>query len=281
MLAQREVDPNDPLINFGFFNVDATTKGILDDMWVSLDPDKIPHLNDIYPQYVFPDNKGVAWGISQVGLVYNTELVEEPPTSWMDVFHPRFKGKVTTYDYAWGYNGFVATAYALGGDEENMDEAKELWAEAARNGQFHSFFDSNQVGKDLLTRGEATLMLGFTKMAIPWKEGGAPVDYALPEEGVGAFPLAFQIVKGSTERQIDVASQIIDIYLSPETLSRYCNLTATTPTSKYAKLDKDLIMEPCFQPEVTENAWNFDWVAIANHNAEWKEWWDREIKAHM
>lgn len=281
MLAQKEVNPDDPLVNFGFFNVDATTKGILDDMWVSLDEDKIPHLADIYPQYINPENKGVAWGISQSGLIYNTELVDEPPVSWNDMFHPRFRGKVATYDYAWGYNGLVAVAYANGGDEENMDVAFDLFAQAARDGQFHSFFDQNQVAKDLLTRGEALLVSGFTKMAIPWKAEGAPVTYAMPEEGVGAFPLFFQIVKGSSERQIDVASRIIDIYLSPETLSRYCNLTATTPTSRYAKLDKDLIMEPSMQPEVTENAINFDWVAIAEHNQEWKEWWDREVKAHM
>ncbi len=44
MVAAKEADPNKPLINFGFYNVDATVKGTKDDMWISLSESKIPNM---------------------------------------------------------------------------------------------------------------------------------------------------------------------------------------------------------------------------------------------
>jgi hypothetical protein len=96
-----------------------------------------------------------------------------------------------------------------------------------------------------------------------------------------AFPLLFQIVKGSSEEQIAVAEEIVDIYLSPEVLGRYCSLTANVPTSEFVKLDKDYALEPAFDKDNVANAMQLDWAAIATHNTEWKERWDREVKASM
>jgi putative spermidine/putrescine transport system substrate-binding protein len=283
MVAQKEVDPNKPLINFGFFNIDATTKGTLDDMWISLDPEKIPHMNDVYEPYWRPENKGIVWGISGVGLMYNPELVEEPPTSWNDIFDPRFKGQVAVWDYAWGFNGLAAVAHANGGDEENIDVSFDLYSQAAKDGQFRFFFDSNQAIKDAMVRGEVAVAPFFNSFPINWgpKGEGGPFAYAIPEEGMVAFPLLFQIVKGSSDEQIAVAEEIVDIYLSPEVLGRYCSLTANVPTSEFVKLDKDYALEPAFDKDNVANAMQLDWAAIATHNTEWKERWDREVKAYM
>src|SRR5438132_9891745 len=59
MVAQRQVDPNRPLINFGFFNVDAQTKGELAGMWAPLDPKRIPNMANVYPNYHRPNNTGI------------------------------------------------------------------------------------------------------------------------------------------------------------------------------------------------------------------------------
>jgi putative spermidine/putrescine transport system substrate-binding protein len=274
MVAQKEVDPNDPLVNFGFFNIWATTSGVVDDMWVSLDPEKIPNLNDIPEQYIRPNNKGVAWGMGAIGLVYNNELVDEPPESWMDIFDERFKGRVLIYDYRLSYNGFHAIADMHGGD---VEKAWELYSQAAADGQWHSLNSGTQIYKDTLESGEALIAPYFIGHTMHWDK----VSYVVPKEGMIAFPLLFQIVNGSSERQIDVASEIINTYISPETLSRYCNLTGNIPTNPFAKLDKDLAIEPAFQPDAVESAIQLDWDYIAEHDAEWRERWDREVKARM
>ena len=281
MVAAKEADPNNPLINFGFFNIDATVKGTKDDMWVSLDPEKIPHMNDIGASFHRPDNKGIAWGLAHIGIMYNTELVDDPPTSWLDLLDPKWRGKVTMMDYP--FDEFLATiAYALGDSASNDDEAWRQITAAAADGQFLSFGSSNEDIKSPVVRGEALIAPWFPGMVESWvEEEGVPLATVEPEEGFLAFPLFFQIVKGSTEAEIDVASDIINTYLSPEVLSRYSCLTKTMHTSTVAPTCDELKGSPLFDPEVVARSIMIDWDTVSERDVEWRERWDREVKAAL
>lgn len=281
MVAAKEADPNKPLINFGFFNVDATVKGTKDDMWVSMDPEKIPNMNDVPQKWWRPDNKGITWGVSQLGLMYNKDLVTDPPTSWLDLLDPKYQGKVVMMDYP--FDEFLVTvSRSLGGDEKNDEEAWQRISEAAKRGQFLAFGSSNEDVKGPIVRGEALIAPWFAGMVQSWvEEEGVPLAVTEPKEGYEAFPLFFQIVKGSTERQISIASDIINTYLSPETLSRYCSLTRTPSTSTKVELDPAVAAIPAFQQDAVERAMLLDWDTIAERDVEWRERWDREVKAVM
>lgn len=281
MVAAKEADPNNPLINFGFFNIDATVKGTKDDMWESLDPEKIPHMNDIFPSFHRPDNKGIGWGLAHIGLMYNTDLVDDPPTSWLDLIDPKWRGKVTMMDYP--FDEFLGTiAHAVGGSASEDDEAWRQIIAAATDGQFLSFGSSNEDIKSPVVRGEALIAPWFPGMVEAWVEDeGVPLGIVEPKEGFLAFPLYFQIVKGSTEAQIDVASEIINTYLSPDVLSRYACLTKTMHSSSVAPICDELKGNPLFDPAVVERGIMIDWDTVAERDVEWRERWDREVKAAM
>src|SRR3989442_9734504 len=70
MVAARKTTPDQPLINFGYFNADATAKGDGDDMWESLDPANVPALSNVYDTFKRKDSKGIAWGMVGIGLMY-------------------------------------------------------------------------------------------------------------------------------------------------------------------------------------------------------------------
>lgn len=281
MVAAKEADPNKPLINFGFFNVDATVKGYKADLWMSLDEKKIPNMKTIYDGYRRPENKGIGWGLSAVGLIYNTNMVKTPPTSWFDLLDPKYKGKVVTFDY--GFNLLLLPIiYALGGTSKNDEEGWKRIIAAAQAGQFLAFGASNEDVKNPVVRGDAWIAPWFASQAIVWaQEEKAPVGYAIPKEGQEAFPLYFQIVKGSTPKQVDAASDIINQYLDPKTLSRYCSLTKSIPASKETKLDPELEATPAFQKANVEKAIQVDWDTAAERDAEWRKRWDREVKRVM
>lgn len=287
MVAQRQVDPNKPLINFGFFNVDAQTKGEIAGMWASLDPAKIPNLANVYPGYHRPNNTGIGWGLSGYAFLYNKTLVKEPPRSWNDLFAPRFKGKVMVFDYGagGGFNEVLGVAHANGGDAKHIDPAFEMFAKGAKDGQFLAMFTTNEQVKDALARGEALVAPYFTSFAITWNQespgGNGPFAYAIPKEGIIAFTFYFNIIKGSNPDQVEVASDIINIYLSKPVIERYCNLTAAIPAVKGVSLKPDLQKEPVFQASVIEKAINPDWVTANLQNNAWRQRWDREVKAKM
>lgn len=280
MVAAREADPTMPLIHFGFFNIGITVQGHQADMWESLDPAKIPNMSDIYDGFRRPDNKGIGWGMVGLGLLYHTELVEEPPTSWLDLLAPRFKGKVALWDADFKRH-LVPLAHALGGDEDNVEEAWGLLSQAARDGQFLAFGNSNDAMKNAMVQGDGVITVMSNSFARNWAAEGVPVDYAVPDEGQIAFPLFFQIVKGSTEQQIDVASDIINTYLSPETLSKYCNITKAIPASSKAELSDELKDHPAYTTEAVEGALFLDWDKMSERDAEWKDRWEREVLAVM
>jgi putative spermidine/putrescine transport system substrate-binding protein len=130
-------------------------------------------------------------------------------------------------------------------------------------------------------QGEAWLTVMSNSFARNWANEGVPVGYAIPKEGHIAFPMFFQIVNGSTQEQIDVASDIINIYLEPTTLSRYCNITKTIPLSKKAILSDELKNDPAFSQEASEGAMLLDWDTMAERDSEWKDRWLREVKNVM
>jgi putative spermidine/putrescine transport system substrate-binding protein len=283
MVAQRAVNPDRPLAHFGFFNVDAHTKGLKDDMWLNLDPKKIPNMANVYDNFRVSGDKGVGWGLSSVGLLYNKRLVREAPTSWNDIFAPRFKGKVMLFDYAWGFNGLLGVIHANGGTARDAGPAFERFSRAAQDGQFLAVFTSTQQMRDALVRGEALLAPYFTSDPITWsaESSDSPIGYAIPREGAVAFTFYFNILKGSTPDQIEVASDVINTYLWKETIARYCNFTALVPAVKGAKVRPQLSQEAVFQAAVIEKAIQPDWAAVAEQNNEWRQRWDREVKARM
>jgi putative spermidine/putrescine transport system substrate-binding protein len=285
IVAQRQVDPTKPLINFGFFNVDAQTKGERDEIWLNLDPKKIPNMANVYPNYHRKDNTGIGWGLSGIGILYNKTLVKEPPTSWNDIFAPRFKGKVMLFDYAWGFNGLLGVAHANGGDAKHIDSTFEKFGKAAKDGQFLAMFTTNEQVKDALARGEALIAPYFTSFAITWNEespgGNGPFAYTVPKEGMVAFTYYFNIIKGSNADQVEAASDVLDIYLSKPVISRYCNLTATVPAIKGISLDPKFQKEAVFQPAAIQRAIQPDWATVNEENNAWKQRWDREVKAKM
>jgi putative spermidine/putrescine transport system substrate-binding protein len=281
MVAAKEADPNNPLINFGFYNVDATVKGTKDDMWVSLDESKIPNMKGIFSGFKRPENKGIGWGMSAIGLIYNKNMVKQPPTSWLDLLDPAYKGRVVAFDY--GFNLLLLPiAYAMGGSAKEDEEAWKAITKAAQDKQFLAFGGSNEDVKNPIVRGDAWIAPWFSSQQRVWeKEEGAPVGYTIPKEGQEAFPLYFQIVKGSTQRQIDVASDIINQYLDATTLGRYCDLTKSIPARGDVKLSADLQADPAFEPKAIENAIQVDWDTAAERDAEWRRRWDRDVKAVM
>src|SRR5712691_9090887 len=95
MLAAKQANPQNPLINFGYFNVDISNRGDADDMWLPLDPARIPRLDRVHKSLRRPGNRGIGYGISGLGIMYNKNLVKDPPTSWTALWDPRWRGKVT------------------------------------------------------------------------------------------------------------------------------------------------------------------------------------------
>lgn len=285
MVAARKVTPDQPIVNFGYFNADATAKGDVDDMWEKLDTSIVTNAKNVYDTFKRKDDRGIAWGLVGIGLMYNTTEVKTAPTSWMDFWDPRFKGRLALSNGNHYLSGLVTTIRAQGGKESDpaaVDKAFKFISEQAKAGQIRLFFTANDQVKQPMIRGEVWLSGWFNSSVAIWggQEKG-PFGYAPPKEGQVAFTLYHQVVKGSTPAQKYHAEQIINILNEKKVLSRYVNLTKSIPAHKDIDLDPELAQQDAFKTRNIEGALQLDWPTMASKNAEWKERWDKEVIAFV
>lgn len=275
MVAAKQANPNNPLINFGYFNVDVSNRGDADEMWLPLDPARIPNLNTVHKSLLRPGNRGIGYGISALGIMYNKTLVKDPPASWTALWDPKWRGQVTFFD-----NNFIPLVLAArlnGGNEKNIDAGFRVWAENAKN--LRALVTSNDQLKNMLVSGEALIAPWFTSIWKFWEEEGAPLGFVNPTEGVVAFPIYLQMVKGSTPEQIQVAEEIINELLVTDNNARYARLTFGIPSIRTAKLSPTV--ERILSPSLLDTAIWLDWSTMGEKASEWRQRWEREVKSRL
>ncbi len=189
MVAAKKVSPDKPIVNFGFFNADASAKGEIDDMWLPLNPERIPNMRDLREGSVRAGNKGAAISFGFMGIVYNKDIIKDnPPTSWTDIWaNPRYKGKVCLWDYIFP-TSLVPAARLNGGSEKNIDPGFKVWSENYE--MIGSLETGNEGIKNALLSGKAWIHPDSHSQAYVWGvEEGGPFAYVIPKEGQIAWPI--------------------------------------------------------------------------------------------
>jgi putative spermidine/putrescine transport system substrate-binding protein len=279
--ASLDINPDEPLVNFGFFNLDATAKGRTAKVWQPLDKKIVTNLDNILDEYRQPDDMGAFFCMDVCGLVYNTDKIKTPPTSWADLWKPEYKGRVAFFDYYWAGNGLTATARLNGGGEDNIEPGIKIYSDAAKAGHIHSLFTSNSQLQQLLVSGEVWIVPYFRGVALPWAAQGAPIGYAVPKEGQVTFPEGFQLVRGSSPDQQKYAQELINRSLEPDAVLDYCRTAAVLPLMKNIKLPDDLAKDVAIQPAALKQAMNLDYAKMAANTPAWTDLWNKQVKANL
>jgi putative spermidine/putrescine transport system substrate-binding protein len=274
MVAARRTTPDNPLVSCGFFNVDAITRGDADEMWESMNPERIPNLANVLPQYLRPDNRGVGYQMSGIGILYNKNAVKTPPTSWTALWDPANRGRVVMFDY--NTQMLSIAARLNGGSEHDIDPGFKIWSDNAQN--LRALFDSNDALKNALASGDAWMAPWFSSISHVWIAEGAPFAYAVPKEGAIGFPLFLSIARGIDANQRRVCEDLVNTLLAPANAGRYALLTANIPTAKNAAMSSEQLADPTLNMELAQNAIVLDYPYIGQMTAEWRKRWDREVK---
>ncbi|MET0429997.1 MAG: extracellular solute-binding protein [Microvirga sp.] len=274
MVAAYRTTPDKPLVHCGFFNVDSITKGDVEGLWAPLDPQRVTSLAQVEPKYARPDNKGAPYMMSGIGILYNKNAVKEPPKSWTEMWDPKYRGRVTMFDY--DSRMLVIAAKMNGGGEDNIDPGFETWAQNAKN--FRALVDSNDAVKNLLVSGDAWVAPWFSGLSYVWIREGSPLGFAIPKEGTIGFPLYLAMVKGVTPAQKAVCEDLLNEMMSPANAGRYAKLTFAVPLVKNAELDEEQKKDPLLNAELAASSIALDYGSMAQDASDWRERWDREVK---
>jgi putative spermidine/putrescine transport system substrate-binding protein len=273
-----------PLVNFGMsFTPLQLAQAKPLSMFKALDLKRIPNLANIPSNYLYAGSTAAAPYATLIGLLYRSDLVKEPPTSWLDVLDSRFKGRVGLYDAPQGifFNGLAEVNKVLGGDPATLDKGLAAYKAAAQAKQFSSIYTSNQTQFAALMSGQVHIAVGATLAQGPWSEAGAPIKYAVPKEGQVLLPIYSAIVQGSSPEQVAAGESILNDFLSPQNISMVCGLTYSAPTSPKVPLPTKLESNPAYNQSNVAAAMALDWAALAGNLGALTQSWNQQVKANM
>jgi putative spermidine/putrescine transport system substrate-binding protein len=262
----------------GFFNAQTSAQGDLDGMWNKLDYGALANAKDIYPAFKRTNQNGIGIGADQYGLLYNTQMISTPPTSWADLWNPTYAGQVTFFDYAW--YAVYAAAKLNGGGLRNMTPGWTLWSQKAHQ-MIRTLVTSNPQYLQVLTNGTAGLTDYFNGTGLQWKRQGAPIAYVPPKEGAINVPVYLQSVRGNTAAQSEACHDIIDKMLSPKWCGGWMNTSIEVPANSKVKLPDEFKALPAFQKSTIDKLIKLDWQVVAKANTTWRKLWDQNVKGHL
>lgn len=178
-----------------------------------------------WEKLAFRDNEGVQTADGNVnfvpiaagpqGLLYDTEQVDPPPSSWADLFDPAYRGRVSIDGGTW-LTPIAETALALGIDDPmnlsdaEVEQVKEYLI--AHRDQFRSFSDSDSDKLNLFKGGEIVLADGGRYNAKQLQQAGDPVEWVAPDEGALSWVCGLGIT--SKAQNVPAAYKLINYFVS-------------------------------------------------------------------
>ncbi len=209
------------------------------DILEPLDLDRIPNWDLLFPELrelvkVRSDNTVLAlpfqWG--DVPLMYNAEVITEPPASWNDLTKPEYVGKTALVYDVMGI--MVHTPMFVTGTKTptllSHDELDATIDWLINFKKEHALTICNSYGDlaALFATGEVLIAPAWTP-TVTWAGADAPdLKWVAPEEGMLVFSDVFSMFKDAPNK--DLNYEILNHSLSPEVQAHTANLIMTAVT---------------------------------------------------
>jgi|SRR5688572_20627807 len=207
-----------------------------------LDVARIPNLAGLYPEFASMNDTlidGVRYSVpfmwGSIPLMYNADIVKEPPTSWLDLLKPEFKGKVALVEDMISMIGDFALAATdaevptwLTPDQMNatFDLLKRIKKEQAR-----AIAPTYGELATLFATGEVVIAPAWQPVSI-WAGDKVNLKWVEPKEGVWVFVDCYAMAKDAPNQ--DANYLLLNQAISPAGQANAANINMTACTVKNA-----------------------------------------------
>ena len=221
------------------------SKMIANDMLAEINFDNIPNAEaNIDAQYFEqsrgfdPDNKysvPYCWGT--VGILYNKTMVDEPITSWAQLWDEKYADNILMQD---SVRDAFMVAEKLNGFSMNTINPDEL--EIAKNSLIEQkplvqAYVVDQV-RDKMIGGEAAIGVIYSGEAIFTQRENPDLEYVIPDEGTNVWIDSWVILKNAPNKEN--AEKFIDFMCRPDiALMNFDYITYSTPNKAAQQLIED------------------------------------------
>jgi iron(III) transport system substrate-binding protein len=196
-----------------FWNNEAAQTALLKQQGV-LEPYRSPAADAIPEKFKDPEGYWTGFAARARVIIYNTNLVQDPPKSILDYLKPEWKGKTAIARPLFGTTATQSAAlFALWGD----DKAKDFFHQLRDSGV--AVLEGNATVRDRVAAGDFAWGLTDTDDANGAVVDGLPAKWSFPDQGPDAIgtlviPNTVSLIKGAPHP--DAAKKLIDYLLSAE-----------------------------------------------------------------
>lgn len=173
------------------------------------------YIDSKYKNMYYDENNeySVPYNVGMVGLIYNTKMVDETPTSWKIMWDEKYAGKILMIDNP--RDAFAIPQKILGyslnsTDEKELSDVAQLLID--QKPLLQSYVMDEVFNK--MESGEAAMVPYYVGDYIIMKDVNPDLAFVFPEEGVNIFVDAMCIPQ--TSQNVSAALKYINFMLDPE-----------------------------------------------------------------
>jgi putative spermidine/putrescine transport system substrate-binding protein len=268
VLAQKN-NPQYDLILTGY---DSYTYLQQNDALDKVNYDQIPNTANLYP--LARSSHGIGTSFTGVTLVYNTDKIRTPPTSWADIWKPEYKGHVIipVVPITYGLDFLVMAARTFGGDEHNIDIGFQKLKELAPN--VSGIYETSSNAAQMFQLGGAWIAPWFAGRVPPTRAAGVPVAAAKLKEGQVVYITMLAPLKGKYSKKV---AQFMNMYLTAEAQIAFAKGIGQGPARSDVVLEPALAATVPYGAEQVKELIQPDWNVIVRKRNEWAERFQKEI----
>lgn len=275
-MNQITASPNDPPLDVIYMPSDNAYEVVQRGLAERLTVEKVPNLADITPYFAnVADGYGVVHNYGAMGIIYNKEVVTEPPQNWEEFIAGTLEGKWTAAIPSINYPGSTSVniwnfSQLRGGGVDNIEPGISVIKEMQDSGNLEFWADPNQVLNGLKS-GEIDMAMYWDGRAWAFIDDGNTdaFGYVNPKPGSVAAMTWIQIVKNADPLAFD----FVNSTLSKEVQSCFGSTIRYGVGNSKAEFD----------PKVAHQITKFDelalppFVEITKVQSAWIEEWNKRI----
>jgi putative spermidine/putrescine transport system substrate-binding protein len=276
-LNQIAASPGKPPLDIVYNPTETAYEAIDRGLVQKFTPETVPNAQDVLPQFQKMTDGG--WGsvhnYGAMGIIYNTELVKDPPKSFKDfvagTIAGKWKASMPSVNYPSG--GLTVSVWSFaklyGGDVNNVTPGLDMVKKMQQSGNLSFWTDPNSVLNGLKS-GDIDMALYWDGRAYAFiDDGNKDFKYYSPEPGVVVAFTWIQVVKNAAP----AAMQFANFALAAAQQSCFGSAV------RYGVANKDAVIAPAVAHEITPADVLIipPYKEIVPKQGAWIEAWNKQI----
>ncbi|MEJ8850072.1 ABC transporter substrate-binding protein [Variovorax rhizosphaerae] len=233
---------------------------------------KVPRLANVIPS--LRKTYSVPHIYSAMVLLYNPQKVKIPPTSYADLWDPKFKGRVGFPDPLYAQMMAIASLVETG--RPNDLEAAKKRMMALRSLDVHLYPSNEALAADIKSE-EVWITPIWLARGVQWRNAGLPIAKSVPKEG--ALSVSFELAVPKNARNPDNGWDYLNEALRPEAQVEFAKKMGYLPTVSDAKLPGELAKEIDLSAADRAKLVPTDYKFIQQNGLEMSDFWNKQFKA--